>query len=159
MVVADPASQDAAAASGTLWWLRSACFFQVFAFGVAWPFEGVWMRQQGLGESLIGAVVSLSTAVLLLAGLGWGVVADRTGRPDRIVLLGCVGVAASLAWLTLCSGPLDFALYAIGRGLSMPMIGNLMPMLAISALGTAAQGRGYARYRIFGSFGYICSTL
>jgi len=41
----------------------------------------------------------------------------------------------------------------------MPMIGNLMPMLAISALGTAAQGRGYARYRIFGSLGYICSTL
>ncbi len=117
------------------------------------------MRQQGLGESLIGAVASLSTAVLLLAGLGWGVVADRTGRPDRIVLFGCAGVAASLAWLTFCSGPQDFALYAIGRGLSMPMIGNLMPMLAISALGTAAQGRGYARYRIFGSFGYICSTL
>lgn len=142
-----------------LWWLRGACFFQVFAFGIAWPFEGVWMRQHGLGESLIGAISSLSTGVLLLAGLGWGLVADRTGRPDLIVLAGCLGVAVSLAWLTFCRGPIDFVYYAIGRGLSMPMISNLMPILAIGALGTAAQGRGYALYRIFGSFGYILSTL
>ena len=117
------------------------------------------MREQGLGESMIGAVMSLSTAVLLLAGLGWGVVADRTGRPDRIVLIGCVGVAISLAWLTFCRSPLEFVLYAVGRGFCMPMIGNLMPMLAISAVAADAQGRGYARYRIFGSLGYICSTL
>jgi len=155
--VSDKATAPTAA--GPLWWLRGACFFQVFAFGVAWPFEGVWMREQGLGESLIGVIASLSTAALLLAGIGWGVMADRTGRPDRIVLIGCVGVALCLVWLTFCRSPSDFAVYAIGRGLSMPMIGNLMPMLAISALGTAAQGRGYARYRIFGSLGYICSTL
>lgn len=142
-----------------LWWLRSACFFQIFAFGVAWPFEGVWMRDQGLGEAAIGAIASLSTAALLLAGLGWGVVADRTGRPDRIVLAGCLGVALSLAAIPFCQNASHFALYGIGRGLAMPMVGNLMPLLAVSALGPAARGRGYALYRVFGSVGYIVSTL
>jgi len=142
-----------------LWWLRSACFFQIAAFGVAWPYEGVWMRDQGLGETAIGAISSLSTAMLLVAGLGWGVVADRTGRPDRIVMASCLGVAASLAALPLCDNALHFTLYGIARGLLSPPVGNLMPVLAVAVLGDAARGRGYALYRIFGSMGYIVSTL
>ena len=117
------------------------------------------MRDQGLGETLIGVISSVSTTVLLLAGLGWGVVADRSGRPDRIVLAGCLGVGLSLLYLSMCRTPAHFLVYAVCRGLSMPMIGTLMPLLAVSALGTVARGRGYALYRVFGSLGYICSTL
>ena len=142
-----------------LWWLRGACLFQGLAFGVAWPFEGVWMRDQGLGETLIGAISSLSTFVLLLAGLGWGVIADRRGRPDRIVLLGCLGGGLSYLYLSFCHTPAQFSVYAVWRGISMPMIATLMPLLAVNALGPAARGRGYALYRMFGSLGYLCSTL
>ena len=142
-----------------LWWLRSACFFQIFAFGVAWPYEGVWMRDQGLGEAAIGTIFSLSTAVLLLAGLGWGVIADRTGRPDRIILASCIGVALSLAAVPFCESAVHFALYGVARGLLSPPVGNLMPVLAVNVLGAAARGRGYALYRIFGSMGYVIATL
>ena len=142
-----------------LWWLRSACLFQGIAFGVAWPFEGVWMRDQGLGETLIGAISSLSTFVLLLTGLGWGVIADRRGRPDRVVLLGCLAVGLSYLYLSVCRTPAQFSVYAVWRGISMPMIATLMPLLAVNALGPTAPGRGYALYRMFGSLGYLCSTL
>ena len=40
---------------------------------------------------MIGLISSTSIALWFFFGLLWGRLADRTGRPDRIVLLGGVG--------------------------------------------------------------------
>ncbi len=142
-----------------LWLLRAACFFQIFSFGIQWSFSGVWMRDQGLGESLIGAVWSTSIFLWFLTGLVWGRVADRTGRTRDIVRAGCVLQAVALVYLSFCSTPASFFVYAVIAGISQPMVTTLMPLLVVTVLGSRARGRSYASYRVFGSIGYILANL
>ena len=84
-----------------LWLLRAACFFQIFSFGIQWSFAGVWMREQGLGETTIGLVWSTSIFLWFLTGLLWGRIADRTGRARDIVRAGCLLQAAAIGRLFL----------------------------------------------------------
>jgi len=142
-----------------LWWLRGACFLQLVAMGTIFSFETVWMREHGLGETLIGVLLAVATALVLVAGIGWGLLADRTGRPAWIVAGGCLSMAGALFLLAHCREPAHFAAYAVLRGISYPMIWNIMPLLALSVLAGRAAGRGYGSYRIFGSMGYILATL
>ena len=142
-----------------LWLLRGACFFQVFSFGIQWSFSGVWMKDQGLGEALIGIISSTSILLWLFSGLLWGRLADRSGRPEIIVRLGCLLQGVALFYLSFCSRPVEFVVYALLVGISLPMISTLMPLLAVSLLGEGGRGRGYASYRIFGSLGYIAANL
>jgi MFS transporter, PPP family, 3-phenylpropionic acid transporter len=142
-----------------LWLLRAACFFQVFGFGIQWSFIGVWMKDQGLGEALIGIISSVSILLWLFCGLFWGRLADSTGRPDRIVRCGCLILGLALFYLSFCREPAEFILYAVLVGISLPMISTLMPLLAISVLGEGGRGKGYASYRIFGSLGYVFASL
>jgi predicted MFS family arabinose efflux permease len=144
---------------GQLWLLRASCFCQIFAFGIQWSFSGVWMRDQGLGETLIGLVFSTSVLLWFFTGLLWGRVADRTGRAADIVRAGCVLQAVALIYLSQCRTPRDFFIYAALTGVSQPMITTLMPLLAVSVLGPANRGLRYASYRMFGSLGYIAANL
>ena len=142
-----------------LWLLRAACFFQIFSFGIQWSFSSVWMKDQGIGETLIGLISSTSIALWFFSGLLWGRLADRTGRPERIVFAGSVLIGLSLFYLAYCQTTGQFFVYALLIGVCLPMVSTLMPLLAVAALGSAARGKGYASYRIFGSFGYVVGNL
>ncbi len=142
-----------------LWLLRAACFFQVFSFGIQWSFSSVWMKEQGVGETLIGLISSTSIALWFFSGLLWGRLADRTGRPDRIVLLGSISIGLALIYLAHCQIVEQFVAYAVLIGICLPMVSTQMPLLAVSALGEGSRGKGYASYRIFGSFGYVVGNL
>ena len=142
-----------------LWKLRGACFFQVFGFGILWSFSSVWMKAHGIGETLIGLISSTHIAVAMLFGLFWGFISDRTARPSRIVFIGSVGGGLAMAYLSICSTPIDFFLWSLIIGITLPMILTQMPLLAVSTIGPNARGAGYASYRIFGSVGYILGTL
>lgn len=139
--------------------LRASCFLQMFAFGAIFAFAAVWMRDRGLGEFLIGKVTFASTAVLLLTGIGWGVLADRTGRADLIAVAGCALMAGAMLLLSFCRRPGHFFAYAVLSGLSTPMIRNMMPLLAVAIFHSTVAGRGYGLYRIFGSLGFVIATL
>jgi len=142
-----------------LWLLRAACFFQIFSLGMQWSFSSVWMKDQGIGEALIGLISSTSIALWFFSGLLWGRLADRTGRPVWIVLAGSVLIGLSLFYLAYCQTAGQFFVYAVLIGICLPMVSTLMPLLAVSALGAASRGKGYASYRIFGSFGYVLGNL
>jgi PPP family 3-phenylpropionic acid transporter len=142
-----------------LWLLRAACFFQIFSFGIQWSFSSVWMKDAGVGETLIGLISSTSIALWFFSGLLWGRLADRTGRPDRIVIAGSVLIGCSLFYLAYCQTSSQFFVYAVLIGICLPMVSTLMPLLAVSALGAGGRGKGYASYRIFGSFGYVLGNL
>ena len=144
---------------GNLWRLRAACFFQVFSFGILWSFSSVWMKEHGIGETLIGIISSTHIAVGLIFGLFWGIVSDRTARPDRVVMIGSVGLFIGFAFLSVCHTIKDFFLWSVIIGITLPMILTQMPVLAVSAISSKASGRGYASYRVFGSIGYILGTL
>jgi len=142
-----------------LWFLRAAIFCQLCGIGVSFAFATVWMKDQGLGEFLIGKVSALSTGLVLVAGLGWGMLADRTGRPGLIAVGGSIVMAAAMLVLAYSSRPAQFFAYAVVRGLSYPMVWNMMPLLAVSVMPEGSVGRGYGLYRIFGSVGYIVATF
>jgi len=142
-----------------LWLLRAACFFQMFSFGIQWSFGSVWMKGQGIGETSIGLISSTSIFLWFFSGLFWGRLADRTGRPDRIVQVGCLLLGMALFYLMFCYSVPQFFVYAVLIGFCLPMVSTLMPLLAVSALGGSNRGRGYASYRIFGSLGYVLGNL
>jgi len=142
-----------------LWRLRGACFFQVFGFGILWSFSSVWMKEHGIGETLIGLISSTHIAVGLFFGLFWGFISDRTARPDCIVGVGSIGLCLGMAYLSICHTAMDFFLWSVIIGITLPMILTQMPLLAVSAISYSARGQGYASYRVFGSIGYILGTL
>ena len=142
-----------------IWKLRAACFFQVFGFGILWSFSSIWMKEHEIGETLIGLISSTHIATGFAFGLLWGRLSDRTGRPDRIVMIGSVGVCLGMALLAFCHTPIHFFSWAILIGVFLPMILTQMPLLAVSAIDASESGKGYASYRIFGSIGYVLGTL
>jgi PPP family 3-phenylpropionic acid transporter len=141
------------------WRLRGACFGQFVAIGILSTFEAVFMKEQGLGEALIGIINGLGVAIIAASSLFWGRVADRGISEEILITIGFVFGAIVLAILPLCHSSLDFLLYTTFRGLTIPMAFSLMPALVISRLGPAGQGIEYARYRQWGSAGFVLGTL
>ena len=142
-----------------LWLLRATCFIQFFSVGILWAYQTVWMKERGMGEFFIGQVQALSTVLTLIGGFAYGYLADVTGRPVRIMVAGCVLTSASLVYFARCVEPVDFVIYSVIAGLSMPMMQNMLPLLAVSVLEGGGAGRKYGAYRVFGSIGYSISTL
>jgi len=142
-----------------LWFLRISCFVQFFALGLLFSYQTVWMKEHGLGEFEIGRLLALSTGLVLVTGLVCGLLADVTGRPDRIAILGCAVCGLAIRYLTVCRGPAQFLVYAVLIGISRPMVWNMMPLMAVAAVEGGGAGRRYGLYRMFGSAGYAISTM
>ncbi len=141
------------------WRLRSACFAQFAAIGIVSTFEGVYMKEQGIGEATIGLIGGLGTAMVTVFGLLWARLADRRTGEQKLVATGFVCGALGLSLLPFCESPLGFSLNVAFRGLTIPMAFSLMPALAVSRLSNSGQGRSYARYRVYGSAGFVVGTL
>ncbi|MBE7464366.1 MAG: MFS transporter [Planctomycetes bacterium] len=145
-----------------LWLLRIACLLQLLGFGTTFSFEAVWMRDHFMGETFIGSVIFTYMLLILCSGVAWGMLADRTGQAARIACAGCAIFVAGVIWLSFSDSPGAFLAYAFFRGLGQPMILNMMPVLVFAVIGTGETGgvgRGYSLYRIFGSVGFIASSL
>jgi MFS family permease len=139
--------------------LRGACFAQFAAIGIVSTFEGVFMNEQGIGETMIGLVGGLGTAIITVFGLFWARMADRRTGEEKLIAAGFICGAVGLALLPFCSTPLGFSLNVAFRGLTIPMAFALLPSLAVARLGPSSQGSRYARYRQFGSAGFVVGTL
>lgn len=145
--------------SPSIWRLRGACFGQFVAIGILATFEGVYMKEQGLGETVIGLVIGLGTALTMVSGLLWARLADRGIAEERLIATGFIFGAIGLALLPFCQTAFGFSLNAAFRGLTIPMAFTLMPALVVARLGPTNPGRRYARYRQFGSAGFVLGTL
>jgi len=162
----DPAPPDVAAADpdaptghGGVHRLRLVIFLQMLGIGVAMSFASIWMRRHGLGETLIGAFQAAGTLVGFATGLLWGQIADRTQRPDRVAMLGYLGLAAAWCLLAHATAVWAFALYAVLFGVVLGMVSQTVPTMVMAMLPGGANGRGYALYRIFGSLGFIVGAM
>ena len=139
--------------------LRVAYFSQFTALGIVSTFEGVFMKEQGIGETMIGLIGGLGTAMVTVFGLFWARMADRRTGEERLVATGFICGAAGLALLPFCETPAGFAINVAYRGMMIPMAFALMPALVVSRLGNSSQGSRYARHRQFGSAGFVVGTL
>ncbi len=144
----------------SIWRLRAGCFSQFFATGILVTYEAVWMKTNGLGESVIGVILGGATFLAFLCGFGWARLSDRTGKAEIFVRTGFFAFACILAVLPLCDELPEFLLYAAARSLAFPLFTALLPHLAVKALSRSGPaGSNFAGYRIWGSFGFITATL
>lgn len=141
------------------WILRFACLMQLSSMGILFTFEAVRMKDKGLGETTIGLIIAGTSALFILSSLFWGRLADRYHCYRRIVIYGTLGFAVLMIAFSYCTTALQFSLYAVARATLMPMIGGIMPTLAINAFGKGNSGSQYGIFRAFGSLGFILGTM
>ncbi|HZA52038.1 MAG TPA: MFS transporter [Myxococcaceae bacterium] len=124
--------------------------------GIILPFLPAWLRSLGLPGWQIGLLLALNPAFALVAPPIWGYLADRAGRPDRILSVIAGGAVLGFAPLTVAS---DFARVALALGayaFFASSITTLVDSLALQRVGL--HGGSYARLRLFGSLGFVASS-
>jgi PPP family 3-phenylpropionic acid transporter len=160
LMATHPQSTDRRTSRQQLWLLRGACFAQYSGIALLWAYQTVWMKDQGMGEFFIGRVSALTTVLTLVCGLAYGYIADATGRPNRMVLVGSVVCSFTMAYFARCSTAGQFVIYAVLAGVGMPLMLNMLSLLAVSVVeGSGSAGRRYGTYRLFGSLGYGLSAI
>lgn len=139
-------------------WRLSAWYFFYFAFvGAFAPYFTLYLHSLGLGAAAIGILMSLMSAMRLVAPNLWGWLADRTGRKAAIVrlsaLLSASGFAAFFFSREFWPLFMAMALVSFFWSASLP----LMEALTLRHLeGRAEQ---YGRIRLWGSVGFIAAVL
>jgi len=126
------------------------------AVGIVLPFLPAYLESLALSVTQIGLLLALSPLMGLFSPQLWGHLADRTGRPSRLLFLLVVGACASFTPLlfvdrfpTLVA---TFAVYAF-------FVSSITPLVDSLALHHVAQAGGaYAHLRLFGSLGFMLSS-
>jgi len=138
-----------------MWALRCAMFLILLGCGIVWTYAGIWMKQQGAGETFIGLLIGAGSALSAAAGLFWGWLADRTAGATPVAAAGCLLTAVALLVLAVSHSAAGFCLYQMLVSTGMAATLSIMPVLALALIGEERPGSGYANFRIFGSLGYI----
>ncbi len=136
----------------------AAFYFAYFmTIGVTQPYLSGYLKGLGLSATEIGALLAVSPLLAMVAPVFWGYVADRTGRPDKVLTALALGALASFLPLTVTEqfAPLLLALaaYAFFTTSVTPMIDSL------TLRHVRRTGGAYARLRLFGSLGFIVSAF
>ncbi|MHB8875836.1 MAG: MFS transporter [Myxococcaceae bacterium] len=133
-------------------------FLMFCATGVTLPFLPAYLKSLALSATQVGVLLAIGPCVALLAPPLWGHLADRTGRPDRVLSVLALGSAAF--FLPLLGVQRFGALFAVlfVYALFSSSISTLVDTLALQRV--ALEGGNYSRLRIFGSLGFVvASTL
>jgi len=132
-------------------------FLYFSAVGITLPFLPAYLKSLTLTGTQVGLLLSLGPLMSLIAPPLWGHLADRLGRPDRVlnvVTLGALLCLLPLLWaerfglLAAC-----LASYAAFNSAITP----LMDSLALQRV--QLDGGSYAHLRLFGSLGFIVSSM
>ncbi len=138
-----------------MWGLRGAMFLILLGAAVIWIYAGVWMKEQGVGETFIGMLAGFGSALAAGLGLFWGWLSDRTGKSTAIVVAGCLLTGVSLAVLAQSRTASGFVFYQALAASGLAATMSIMPLLALTLIGEQHSGAGYGRFRVFGSVGYM----
>ena len=128
------AALGAVLAAGAIWGLFNLAFGMIFAFGPKLLIERGWSL---VGSGQTAGIIMMLAVVSVVAG---GVLADRTGRPDAIIVAGAVVLAATMALCARTSDASSFWLMGLLSGLPAGAILSL-PTRVLS-LQTRAIGMG-----------------
>jgi PPP family 3-phenylpropionic acid transporter len=124
--------------------------------GVTLPFLPAYLKSLHMSASEVGVLLALSPALALVAPSLWGHLADRSGRPDRVLrLLGlgaCAGFAPLLWARSFAGAAACMAAYAVFNSSITAVIDGIALQRVHSA------GGNFARLRLWGSLGFVCSA-
>lgn len=125
--------------------------------GILQPFLPAYLRGKGLSATQVGVVLALSPCVSLLGPPLWGHLADRGQRPGQVLTLLATGGAVTFACLLGVEGFLPLVCAMAAYGLFNSGVTPLADGLALQHV--AARGGAYAHLRMFGSLGYIVTSV
>ena len=130
---------------------------QFFGFGVLLPFLPAVLAARGLDAAEVAVVLALGSAVRLLAGPGFGRVADALGAPRAV--LAAVSLAGALAALGFLWAAGFVALLLVYVLLSAA-VAPVMPLTdAMTVAAVRRAGFDYGRVRAAGSVAFIAAAL
>ena len=131
-----------------------AALFAAAAINTA--FLPLWFADRGLSAAAIGQALGFASLLRVLAGPGWGTLADRMGRRRPVMLLaGAIASAAALLYLPL-SGFLPLLLVAAVQGIAGSALNPLIDFLALAL--ARARRMEYGPVRSFGSVAYMAAS-
>ncbi len=131
--------------------------FGAFA-GVAVPFLPAYYRSLGFSGGALGLLLSILPIFVVAAPPMWGHLADKSGRPDRVVLLLALGVISALSLLLNVRAYGAVVVAVATYGLFYSGIAPVMDALMLQRV--SEVGGSYSRLRVFASLGFIlCSLL
>lgn len=127
------------------------------AVGVSLPFLPGYFAASGFSPRQIGVLLAIGPACALVAPPVWGHLADRLGRPGLVLAIVSAGAALGYGLLALApSFPAAFGALVV-HALFSSSISSLIDTLALQQVGLA--GGSYARLRVFGSLGFVVSSM
>jgi PPP family 3-phenylpropionic acid transporter len=127
------------------------------AVGVALPFFPGYFQAAGFSATQIGVLLAVGPACALFAPPLWGLWADRTGRPGWVLTIASGGAALGYGLLALApSFPAAFGAFVV-HALFASAITTLVDALALQHV--VDRGGSYARLRVFGSVGFVVSSM
>ena len=128
----------------------------LFAANAVNAYMPLWFSDRGLSAADIGQVLSLASLFKIVAGPGWGTVADHLGRRRPVMIVAAaVATALSLSYVPL-QGFWPLLLVAACQGVAASALNPLADSLALAL---AREGKmEYAPVRAAGSVSYMTAT-
>ena len=127
-----------------------------FAANAINAFMPLWFADRGLSASAIGQVLGAAALLRVLAGPGWGNVADRIGQRRPVLFFAAVCACGLGASYAAASGFLPLLLIATAQGIASSAINPLADSLALAL---AREGRiEYGPVRAIGSATFMVAT-
>jgi PPP family 3-phenylpropionic acid transporter len=124
--------------------------------GITLPFLPAYFKSLDLSASEIGVLLALSPALALVAPSLWGHLADRSGRPDRVLRLLAFGACLGFAPLLWARGYLAVAACLAAYALFNSSITAVIDGIALHRV--QGSGGSFARLRLWGSLGFVCAA-
>ena len=127
-----------------------------FAANAINAFMPLWFADRGLSAAAIGQVLGAAALLRVLAGPGWGTVADRIGRRRPVLLFAAFTASGFGLSYVAATGFLPLLLIAAAQGVASSAINPLADSLALAL---AREGRmEYGPVRAVGSATFMVAT-
>jgi MFS family permease len=122
-------------------------------------FVPVHAHEQGISVGQIGLIFAAQALFNALSRIPFGRLSDSVGKRSNLVVIGLIGLAASVAGFGVATNILLFVTFAIAAGISMGMaftaVGALIPeVVSPDSRGLAMGGYNTAIY-----FGMMLSSM
>ena len=132
------------------------CYFATL--GVLLPYWGLYLLALGFDPARIGELIAIPQATKLVAPTLWGWLADRTGRPMRVIRWACLATALTFTGVYAVGGSywgllLTTLLFSFFWNAALPQF----EAVTLNHLGEETYR--YSRVRLWGSVGFIVAAV